>query len=238
MFTNNEIQRYLRQMILDGFNREGQIKLKNTKVLVVGAGGLGCPVLQYLAAAGIGKLGIVDFDKVELSNLHRQILYNEDDLGRWKSEVAAEKLQKQNPYLQLEIYVQKLTEINAGNIISEYDIIVDGSDNFQTRYLVNDLCVQYGKPLVYGTILGYRGQIAFFNMDDGGNLRTIFPEAPDPKDVPDCNDNGVLGTVPGLVGIYMAQMVIRFVLGDLFWKNKFLLVDTLTMQTEILEYGE
>ncbi|PZP42268.1 MAG: thiamine biosynthesis protein ThiF [Pseudopedobacter saltans] len=235
-FKKEEFQRYLRQMILDGFHREGQVKLKETSILVIGAGGIGCPALQYLTAAGIGKIGIVDFDKVELTNLHRQILYDEQDIGEWKSEVAVRKLQLQNPHVQLEYFTEKMGASNAATTIEKYDIVLDGTDNFHTRYLINDICAHLRKPLAYGTILDYKGQVAFFNIDGGKNLRSLFPEPPNPKDVPDCNDNGVLGTVPGLIGIYLSQMVIRYILGDCFWKNKLLLIDSLTMQNDILEY--
>lgn len=236
MFEKEEFLRYLRQMILDGFHREGQIQLKQAKVLVIGAGGLGCSVLQYLTAVGIGTIGIVDFDSVEVSNLHRQVLYGDEDLGLFKVAVAKEKLKKQNPYVEIETYCEKINEQNATSIISQYDLVIDGCDNFATRYLVNDICVQLRKPLVYGSVLGYQGQIALFNINSSGNLRDIFPEAPNANEVPDCSTNGVLGTVPALIGAYMAQVAIRFILGDDSWKDKYLIVDTLTMETTTLSY--
>ena len=237
MFTNEEFQRYLRQMILDGFHREGQIKLKQAKVLVIGAGGLGCSVLQYLTAAGIGHIGVVDFDTIEVSNLHRQVLYRQNDIGKMKAEVAAEILRQLNPFAEIKSYSEKLNENNAEQLINLYDVVVDGCDNFATRYLVNDTCVRLGKPLVYGSVLGYEGQIALFNVEDGGNLRDVFSEPPNPKDVPNCNDNGVLGTVPGLVGTFMAQLVIRHLLGDNQWRDKMIILNTLTFETTFLDYS-
>ena len=211
-FNIEEINRYSRQFMLDEIGVEGQIKIKEAKVLVVGAGGLGCPVLQYLGAAGIGTIGIIDFDKVEIHNLHRQILFTADDIGKPKVIAAAQKINAANPNVNCIIFNELLQESNAANIISEFDIVVDGSDNFLTRYLVNDVCVQLNKPLVYGSILKFEGQLAVFNYKGGKNLRDLYPDHPNPEDVPSCSENGVMGFVPGIIGVYMAGAVIQIIL--------------------------
>lgn len=212
-FTKEELNRYNRQIMLPGFGLEGQTKLKNAKVLVVGAGGLGCPVLQYLCAAGVGTIGIIDFDKIELHNLHRQVLYSTTDVGKPKAEAAARILKTQNPNVEFMIYNDILNKKNSAQLISQFDLVVDGSDNFSTRYLVNDTCVQLKKPLVYGSIFNYEAQLAVFNYSGGKNLRDIYPEPPNPEDVPGCNENGVLGVVPGILGVYMANACIQVILG-------------------------
>lgn len=211
-FNIEEINRYSRQFMLDEIGVEGQIKIKEAKVLVVGAGGLGCPVLQYLGAAGVGTIGIIDFDKVEIHNLHRQILFTADDIGKPKVIAAAQKINAANPNVNCIIFNELLQESNAANIISEFDIVVDGSDNFLTRYLVNDVCVQLNKPLVYGSILKFEGQLAVFNYKGGKNLRDLYPDHPNPEDVPSCSENGVMGFVPGIIGVYMAGAVIQIIL--------------------------
>ena len=211
-FNIEEINRYSRQFMLDEIGVEGQIKIKEAKVLVVGAGGLGCPVLQYLGAAGVGTIGIIDFDKVEIHNLHRQILFTADDIGKPKVIAAAQKINAANPNVKCIIFNELLQESNAANIISEFDIVVDGSDNFLTRYLVNDVCVQLNKPLVYGSILKFEGQLAVFNYKGGKNLRDLYPDHPNPEDVPSCSENGVMGFVPGIIGVYMAGAVIQIIL--------------------------
>jgi len=221
-FTIDEIQRYSRQYMLEEIGVEGQIKMKQAKVLVVGAGGLGCPVLQYLGAAGVGTLGIVDFDKVEIHNLHRQILFTSDDIDKPKAPTAAEKINAANPNVCCVVFNELLQESNAANIISQFDIVVDGSDNFLTRYLVNDVCVQLNKPLVYGSILKFEGQLAVFNYKGSKNLRDIYPEPPNPEDVPGCNENGVMGFVPGITGVYMAAATIQIIL-DKYDNNGLLL---------------
>ena len=211
-FNIEEINRYSRQFMLDEIGVEGQIKIKEAKVLVVGAGGLGCPVLQYLGAAGIGTIGIIDFDKVEIHNLHRQILFTADDIGKSKAATAAQKINAANPNVCCIVFNELLQESNAGNIISQFDIVVDGSDNFLTRYLVNDVCIQLNKPLVYGSILKFEGQLAVFNYKGGKNLRDLYPDHPNPEDVPSCSENGVMGFVPGIIGVYMAGAVIQIIL--------------------------
>jgi molybdopterin/thiamine biosynthesis adenylyltransferase len=219
--------RYNRQMMLPEIGNSGQDKLKKAKVLVIGAGGLGCPILQYLAPAGVGKIGIIDFDKIEIHNLHRQILYTENQVGQAKAPTAKEAVQKLNPLISVIAFEEKLTIENAVSIISLFDIVVDGSDNFSTRYLVNDSCVTLGKPLVYGSILGFEGQIAVFNHHGNKNLRDLFPEAPDSKDVPNCNMNGVLGTLPGIIGTMMAQETLKLIMDLPTLKNELVLFNTL-----------
>lgn len=217
-FTKEELNRYNRQLMLPGFGLEGQTKLKKAKVLVVGAGGLGCPVLQYLCAAGVGTIGIIDFDKIELHNLHRQVLYSTTDVGKPKAETAAKILKAQNPNVEFQVYNDILNKKNSTQLISQFDLVVDGSDNFSTRYLVNDTCVELRKPLVYGSIFNFEAQLAVFNYDGGKNLRDIYPEPPNPEDVPGCNENGVLGVVPGILGVYMVNACIQVILGT--YNNK------------------
>lgn len=214
----NKYERYQRQVILKEIGTEGQDKLFKSKVLVVGAGGLGCPALQYLAAAGVGTIGIVDFDVVELSNLHRQVLFNVDDIGKAKAEVAAKKLQVFNPGIKLIVHNTKLSNDNALEIFMNYDIVIDGTDNFSTRYLVNDACVLLNKPLVYGAILRYEGQVGVFNFQNefGGsstNYRDVFPTPPLPSTVPSCSEAGVLGVLPGIIGAMQAAEAIKLITG-------------------------
>jgi len=222
-----EFLRYNRQTILPEIGDEGQEKIKNAKVLIIGAGGLGCPVLQYLSTAGVGTIGVVDFDTIEIHNLHRQILYTEDQVGFSKASTAKKVLMKLNPLINVIAFEEKLTVENASLLIQDFDIIVDGSDNFKTRYLVNDTCVDLGKTLVYGSILKFEGQIAVFNHNGSKNLRDLFPEMPDPKDVPNCNLNGVLGTLPGIIGNMMAHETLKLILELPALKNELLLFDTL-----------
>jgi len=219
--------RYNRQVILPEIGDEGQAKLKKAKVLVIGAGGLGCPILQYIATAGVGTIGIVDFDKIEIHNLHRQILYTEDQIGLSKATTAKATIEKLNPLIEVIAFEEKLTNENASRIIADFDIVVDGSDNFSTRYLVNDTCVTLGKTLVYGSILGFEGQIAVFNHQGSKNLRDLFPEPPNPKDVPNCSFNGVLGTLPGMIGTMMAHETLKLIIGLPSLKNELVLYKTL-----------
>ncbi len=221
-FTIEEINRYSKQLMLDEVGIEGQLKLKKAKVLVVGAGGLGCPVLQYLNSAGVGTLGIIDFDKVEIHNLHRQILYTTGDIGKSKAITAATILQQSNPNVQHIVFDEILQEENASCTISQFDFVIDGSDNFHTRYLVNDICVQLQKPLVYGTILKFEGQLAVFNYKGGKNLRDIYPEPPNPEDVPSCSENGVMGYVPGILGTYMASVAMQIIMNEYEGNSLFL----------------
>lgn len=222
-----EFLRYNRQTILPEIGDEGQEKLKKAKVLVIGAGGLGCPVLQYIATAGVGFIGIIDFDTIEMHNLHRQILYTENEIGKEKAIVAKEVVSKLNPLIEVVAITEKLTIENASAIIAQYDVIVDGSDNFSTRYLVNDTCVILQKPLVYGSILRFEGQVAVFNHKGSKNLRDLFPEIPDPKDVPNCNVNGVLGTLPGIIGTMMAHETLKLIMELPTLRNELILFNTL-----------
>ncbi len=210
-FTKNELIRYSRQLMLPEVGLKGQEKFKNANVLVIGAGGLGCPVLQYLCAAGIGTIGIVDFDTIELHNLHRQILYTAADVGKPKVTIAAEKLAQQNPHIHINEYNVLLSQENAREIIQQYDVVLDGSDNFETRYLVNDVCVELNKPLVYGSIFKFEGQAAVFNYKGSKQLRDIYSEAPHPDDVPNCSETGVIGVVPGLIGTLMCTMALEII---------------------------
>ncbi|GAC1422163.1 MAG: HesA/MoeB/ThiF family protein [Flavisolibacter sp.] len=221
-FNKDELVRYSRQMLLPEIGFTGQEELKAAKVLVVGAGGLGCPLLQYLSAAGVGTIGIIDFDKIEIHNLHRQILYTSNDVGKQKSFTAAERITQLNPNINCIVFNEKLHQSNAEEIISQFDIVADCSDNFATRYLVNDVCVKLDKPLVYGTILKFQGQLAVFNYKGSKNLRDIYPDPPNPEDVPNCDENGVMGFVPGIIGIYMACATIQIILAT-YGENKLLL---------------
>lgn len=225
MISREEFNRYHKQVMLDDVGLLGQINLKEAKVLVIGAGGLGAPMLQYLTSMGIGTIGIVDFDVVEVSNLHRQILFSPEDAGRLKVEVTKEKLLKQNPHVSVNAYPVLLSEDNAEQIFYDYDFIVDGCDNFLTRYIVNDTCVKMGKPLVYGSILGYQGQLAVFNYKGSKHLRDLFPEPPNAEDVPSCSENGVMGHVPGIVGLYMCNIVTQLILGQFQQVNTLFLID-------------
>lgn len=222
-----EFLRYNRQTILPEIGDEGQEKIKNAKVLVIGAGGLGCPILQYLAVAGVGTIGIVDFDTIEIHNLHRQILYTEDQVGFSKALTAKKVLERLNPLIKIMAFEEKLSEENASKLIEDFDVIVDGSDNFKTRYLVSDTCVKLNKTLVYGSILKFEGQVAVFNHSGSKNLRDLFPEMPDPKDVPNCNLNGVLGTLPGIIGNMMAHETLKLIVELPSLKNELILFNTL-----------
>jgi sulfur-carrier protein adenylyltransferase/sulfurtransferase len=213
-FSTQELARYARHFALPDFGMQGQIKLKNSRVLVVGAGGLGCPVLLYLAAAGVGHIGIVDGDVVDDSNLQRQVLYTVADVGKSKAIAAKERLLAMNPHIDIQVFTQHLTSENALNIISKYDVIADGTDNFPTRYLVNDACVLAGKVNVYASIFRFEGQVSVFNLtqndgERGVNYRDIFPTPPPAGLIPDCAEGGVLGVLPGIIGSMQANEVIK-----------------------------
>src|SRR5215475_1457100 len=213
--TNEEIARYSRHLILPEVGLEGQQKLKAAKVLCVGTGGLGAPLSYYLAAAGIGTLGLVDFDVVDESNLQRQIIHSTNDVGRPKIDSAAEKLKALNPYLNIVKHETMLTSANALEIIKDYDIIADGTDNFPTRYLVNDACVLSGnKPNAYASIFRFEGQASVFATEDGLCYRCLYPEPPPPGLVPSCAEGGVLGVLPGIVGSIQAMETIKLILGN------------------------
>lgn len=211
--TDQEKNRYSRHILLDKVGMEGQEKLKSAKVLVIGAGGLGCPVLQYLTAAGVGNIGIIDFDNVDETNLQRQILFTVDDVGTNKAIAAENRLAQLNPLVNFDVYAEKLTTKNALELFSSYDIIVDGTDNFSTRYLVNDACVIANKPLVYGAIFKFEGQVSVFNYQKGPTYRCLFPDPPEAGSVPNCSEIGVIGVLPGLIGTQQANEVIKLILG-------------------------
>ncbi|RXK80760.1 HesA/MoeB/ThiF family protein [Filimonas effusa] len=236
MFNIDELNRYMKQLLLPEVGIAGQEQLKQAKVLVVGAGGLGCPILQYLAAIGIGTLGMVDGDVVDVSNLHRQVLYMNADIGRNKTVAAAEKLAAQNPHVILQQHPVFLNEENCAALMKDYDLIIDGCDNFATRYVVNDTAVALNKPLVYGSILGYEAQLAIFNYKGSKHLRHLFPEPPNPEDVPSCSVNGVLGTVPGILGTLMAQAAVSVLLGNPQFVNTFIVLNTLTLDRVKLSF--
>ena len=211
-------ERYQRQLMLKDFGEAAQQKLLRAKLLVVGAGGLGCPALQYLAAAGVGKIGVVDDDVVSLSNLHRQILYSVSDIGQSKSRRSIAILQQLNPEIDFQAYDIRLTAENVAEILGEYDIILDGSDNFATRYLVNDTCVLLNKTLIYGAVAQYEGQVAIFNCKTDPsklpvNYRDLFPQPPAQNEILNCEEAGVLGVVPGMIGIMMANESIKLITG-------------------------
>jgi sulfur-carrier protein adenylyltransferase/sulfurtransferase len=207
-----EQERYSRHLLLNEVGEAGQLNLKAARVLMIGAGGLGCPALQYLAAAGVGSIGIVDFDQVDRSNLQRQILYTTTDIGVNKALAAKERLQSMNPQVNIEAYPFRLTASNALELIEQYDIVVDGTDNFSTRYLVNDACVICDKPLVYGSIYKFEGQVAVFNHNNGPSYRCLFPEAPAAGTMPSCSEIGVLGVLPGMIGCMQANEVLKLIL--------------------------
>ena len=211
--TNEEIQRYSRHLILEEVGMAGQEKLKGSAVLCVGTGGLGSPLLLYLAAAGVGRIGIIDFDVVDASNLQRQVIHGTATVGKKKVESAKERILDINPHIQVDLYDVALTSENALQLFEPYDVIVDGTDNFPTRYLVNDACVLTGKPNVYGSIFKFEGQATVFNYGDGPNYRDLYPEPPPPGLVPSCAEGGVLGILPGVIGCIQATETIKILLG-------------------------
>lgn len=233
MLSQEEIERYSRQLILPEIGTAGQLKLQQAKVLLIGAGGLGCPAAQYLAAAGIGTLGIADGDKVETSNLQRQVLYTREDIGQSKAQVAAAKMRLLNPFIQVHAHAITVTKGNILSLFEGYDLIVDGSDNFATRYLVNDACVITGKPLVFGSIFKFEGQVSVFNWGDGPTYRCVFPEPPGNDEAPDCATIGVIATLPGIVGTLMANEVIKLVTGiGETLSGRLLVINALNMQLQ------
>ena len=229
--TNEEVLRYSRHLIMPEVGMEGQQKLKAARVLCIGTGGLGSPLALYLAAAGVGNLGLVDFDVVDFTNLQRQIIHFTGDVGRSKLESAREKLAAINPFVNVQTFNTKLSSENALRIFADFDIIIDGTDNFPTRFLVNDACVFSGKPNVYGSIFRFEGQASVFGAKDGPCYRCLYPEPPPPGLVPSCAEGGVLGILPGLVGLIQATEAIKLILGagdPLI--GRLLLVDALGMK--------
>jgi molybdopterin/thiamine biosynthesis adenylyltransferase/rhodanese-related sulfurtransferase len=211
--SRDEISRYARHLIIPDVGIDGQKRLKAARVLLVGAGGLGSPLALYLAAAGVGHIGIVDFDVVDVTNLQRQILHGTKDIGRAKVASARERIADINPFVELTTYETALTSQNALGIIEKYDLVVDGTDNFPARYLVNDACVMLGKPNVYGSVFRFEGQASVFSTKDGPCYRCLFPEPPPPGTVPSCAEAGVLGVLPGLIGTIQATEAIKLILG-------------------------
>ncbi len=234
-FSKQELARYQRHLTLQGFGPAGQEKLKKSSVLVIGAGGLGCPALLYLAAAGVGRIVIVDSDRVDLSNLQRQVLYTSADEGELKAEAAARRLHALNPYIAIEPLAERFTRDNALALVASVDVVLDGSDNFGTRYLVNDACVLANRPFVYGAIQSFEGQLSVFNWQGGPTYRCLFPEPPEPGTVQNCAEAGVLGVLPGLIGTAQATEVIKLLTGiGEPLSGRLLLWDALSMRTQIV----
>ena len=234
--TNQEVARYSRHLIMPEVGMDGQLKLKAGSVLCIGAGGLGSPVALYLAAAGVGRIGIVDFDVVDYSNLQRQVIHGTPDVGRSKLESARDRLTAINPEVQIETHEAMLSSENALELFEGYDIIIDGTDNFPTRYLVNDACVILGKPNVYGSIFRFEGQASVFATKDGPCYRCLYPEPPPPGLVPSCAEGGVLGVLPGVIGTIQATEAVKLIIGagePLI--NRFLIYDALQMRVRELK---
>lgn len=230
-----ERKRYSRQILLPELGLAGQDRLRAAKVVVVGAGGLGCPVLQYLVAAGVGEIGIVDDDTVDLTNLHRQILYSAHDVGQNKAITAVEKLSVLNPFVHLTAYPDRLNAENAIDLLSGYDLVIDGSDNFETRYLVNDFCVQLNKPFVFGSILRFEGQVSVFNYQGGPTYRCLFPDA---EEGDNCAEAGVIGILPGIIGTYMANEAMKIIAGiGEPLSGQLLIINTLTNSSSVFRFS-
>ncbi len=233
---NEQLNRYSRHILLPEMGVEGQEKLLAAKVLLVGAGGLGCPAALYLAAAGVGRIGIIDFDKVDASNLQRQVLYSTADIGKYKVDVAKERIQALNPDVQVDCIRERLNSDNALELFSQYDLVVDGTDNFATRYLVNDACVLTGTPNIYGSIFRFEGQMTIYAHPEGPCYRCLFPEPPSPGEVPNCAEGGVLGVLPGMVGVAQATEAIKLILGrGQPLLNRMLIYDALEMRWKELK---
>ena len=233
--SQKETIQYQRHLSLPGFGLEAQLKLKQASVLVVGAGGLGCPALQYLVAAGVGKIGIMDDDLVEVSNLQRQVLYTHEDIGRPKAEAATRLLSKLNPYVEITAHPKRLTRENAQDALDGYSIVLDGTDSFGSRYLINDACVLFDKILIYGAIHQFEGQVSVFNFEGGPTYRCLFPDPPPAGSVPNCAEIGVVGVLPGIIGSMQALETIKVITqtGDSL-NGKLLLYDALGNTTRIL----
>jgi len=229
--SSEEVARYSRHLIMPEVALEGQKRLKASRVLLIGAGGLGSPLGLYLAAAGVGRIGLVDFDVVDFSNLQRQVLHGTPDVGRPKLQSAKDRLEAINPGVRIDLYETRLTSANALSIFEPYDIIIDGTDNFPTRYLVNDACVLLGKPNVYGSIFRFDGQASVFHPPQGPCYRCLYPEPPPPGEVPSCAEGGVLGILPGLIGCIQATEAVKLLLGNgAPLIGRLLLYDALQMQ--------
>ena len=236
--TNDEKARYARHLILPQVGELGQKKIKSSSVLVVGAGGLGSPVLMYLAAAGIGRIGIIDDDKVDITNLQRQIIHSTSSVGELKVESAKRRINQINPEIIIEIFDERLNIENAEKIIDKFDIVVDGTDNFSTRYTISDCCEILDKPWVFGSIHRFEGQVSVFNLNGSPNYRDLFPKAPPPELAPNCAEAGVLGVLPGIIGSFQANEVLKIILGiDGTLDSELLLIDTISMNIRKLRYS-
>jgi len=236
--TNDEKARYARHLILPQVGELGQKKIKSSSVLVVGAGGLGSPVLLYLAAAGIGRIGIIDDDKVDMTNLQRQIIHSTSSVGELKVESAKRRINQINPEVIIEIFDERLNIENAEKIIDKFDIVVDGTDNFATRYTISDCCEILDKPWVFGSIHRFEGQVSVFNLNGSPNYRDLFPKAPPPELAPNCAEAGVLGVLPGIIGSFQANEVLKIILEiDGTLDSELLLIDTISMNIRKLRYS-
>ncbi len=210
--NSDERARYKRHLSLEGFGEEGQIRLKNSSAIFIGAGGLGSSAIMYIAAAGIGKIGIADNDKVELSNLQRQVIHNNSEIGNYKTDSAERRIRELNPHCKIKTFTKRINNENVIDILSQFDIICDCSDNFGTRYLINDACVILNKPLIYGSVQGFEGQVSVFNFKKNSpNFRDLLPKPPEQGLIPSCNDYGVIGISPGIIGILQANEIIKII---------------------------
>jgi len=237
MLTSAEKRRYHRHVMLENVGEEGQEKIKSARVLVVGAGGLGAPVLQYLTAAGVGTMAIMDDDLVSEDNLQRQILYGGEDLGKLKTIIAKQKLSLLNPLVKQELFNIRLKPENAKGFIANYDFVIDASDNFETRYLINDTCNTLGKPWIYGSVNKFEGQVSVFNYKGSRNLRSLFPDVIDKKNIPDPKNSGLFGVIPGIIGSWQANEAIKIItgIGEVL-ANKLLIFDMLKNEVEVIGY--
>lgn len=235
--TADERKQYSRHLLLNEVGEEGQLKLKKAKVLVIGAGGLSTPVLQYLTAAGVGRIGVIDDDVVDETNLQRQVLFTQKDKGKLKVESAVQKLKQLNPFIQFDVHKERLSKENVLIIFEPYEIIVDGTDNFPTRYLINDAAVLLDRIVVFGSIFKFDGQVSVFNYKNGPTYRCIYPTPPSPNAVPNCSDVGVLGILPAIIGSFQANEVLKIILGiGEVLSGKLLQFDALSMRQNILTF--
>ncbi|MFB6307257.1 MAG: ThiF family adenylyltransferase [Flavobacteriales bacterium] len=238
MLSKKELKKYSRQITLSEIGKEGQIKLKNAHVLVVGAGGLGCPVVQYLSAMGVKHIGVVDNDKVEMHNLHRQVLFGENDIGEYKADVVKSLIEERHPEIELITYREWLNSSNVLDILDKWEYIVDGTDNFTTKYLLNDACVVLDKPMFSASILRFEGQVSVFNFQNGPTYRCLFPEAPSPENSPSCEEAGVAGFLPGIIGSMLTNEIIKAILGiGEVLSGKLLVYNSLNNEMNVYEFA-